>query len=1105
MQAGKVRFLGDLPTQDSITICYQVLPTNLAQWANKRDMRLIDTTDRYWRDVLKKIERYKPPREQFIELKDFQKNGSFVRGLSLGNAQNVFVNSALNLQLEGKISDDLALSMSISDQQIPYQPEGNTLQLQQIDRVFMRLTHKNGSLTGGDIVLQNRDNHFLKFYKNTQGGLLETNYKVGKTDAKTFAGIASARGKFYSATIAPSEGVQGPYRLKGPNGELFIIILANSERVFIDGKPLQRGFNYDYVIDYNLGEVTFNNHILITRFTRIRIDFEYAEANYNRTILMLGHEQVAKKWRVLTQIYREADSKSNLIIDLSDSAKIELSRQTAGIGLINGIELKGYAPNEVRYKMIDSTTLAGTFSQVLVYSTDERKAVYRAFFTQVGKQKGDYIRENTNLNGQVYRWVQPINGIKQGDYAPLKTVPLPNARQLLVTQATYQISENERITTDIAFSSQQNNRFSDLPAASLSGLGTRFGYQNTGKIWQDSARYTWFGGAFYEYNQANFTPIDRFRSIEFDRDWSKNIDSSRLADHILQTEIGLKNQKNSLISYKFNTRNRGNQVNGWQQIGELKHETKRLLLQANAFFLKSDQDTLQSAWQRWQASLAYKTRYFIPTYRWEGDQNAVSVLKNDSVLQSAMHFTGHTFGIKSIDKARIKYDISYNIRQDQAPLEGRLQNYLQAETWTFSTFHESLKKRTLSLTAVYRKAILNEKFAQNNRGGENLQGRLDWGGEYKIRRRTKGGKAEGQKETTPQPSTPQPFLILNTNLNLTTSTGQELQREYYFIPVPVGQGTHAWRDDNGNEAQELNEFYIALNPDERQYAKIFRPTSNYISAYTQTLNYNLKWIIPPQKSKKSVGDFSGLLIWTATRRFTENNILARLLPLVTLSDTSILAEQSSLRKTVFFNRNSLNYGGELTYLNSKQKQLLTNGFEARQRQELKLSWRNSLSAKWNFQTNGTLAQVVNNSDFLQNRNFEVQSFSLFPELTYQANTTQRIKFGYQFSQKVGKNVGESALPTQVHQVSLEGQYSKLSRRTITFNGRFLQISYTGEQNTPLAYELLEALRTGSNFTWNMNWQERLQNGLQISFIYEGRKSPNTQLIHIGRAQVGLLF
>jgi hypothetical protein len=60
-------------------------------------------------------------------------------------------------------------------------------------------------------------------------------------------------------------------------------------------------------------------------------------------------------------------------------------------------------------------------------------------------------------------------------------------------------------------------------------------------------------------------------------------------------------------------------------------------------------------------------------------------------------------------------------------------------------------------------------------------------------------------------------------------------------------------------------------------------------------------------------------------------------------------------------------------------------------------------------------------------------------------------------------------------------------------------------NSPIGYEMLDALRPGNNFTWSINWQEKLVNGLQLSFIYEGRKSEGSNIIHTGRMQASAFF
>ena len=56
-----------------------------------------------------------------------------------------------------------------------------------------------------------------------------------------------------------------------------------------------------------------------------------------------------------------------------------------------------------------------------------------------------------------------------------------------------------------------------------------------------------------------------------------------------------------------------------------------------------------------------------------------------------------------------------------------------------------------------------------------------------------------------------------------------------------------------------------------------------------------------------------------------------------------------------------------------------------------------------------------------------------------------------------------------------------------------------------AIEILNALRPGSNFTWNLNLEQRLSNGLNITVSYDGRKASGLTTVHSGRMQVAVLF
>src|SRR6478735_5510419 len=340
--------------EDSILVCYRVLPLNLGRPYYKRNLKYMDSISfekaYAFEDFSVKEELFKTP--------GLNKNGSYTRGLSFGNTQNVFVNSALNLQLEGKLSEEISILASVTDQNIPFQPEGNTQQLQEFDRVYITLQHKRWSLTGGDVVLRNKPSNFLRFYKNVQGGSLEV-FSEPKENraASTVVTAAVAKGKFSSQFVQPIESVQGPYRLNGVGGNKFIIVLANSERVYLDGRLMQRGFDYDYVIDYNQAEITFTPKHLITINTRIKVDFEYSDQNYSRSITNLSHYQTYNNLKFQVNYYNESDNPNNPNqIDLSKDQKKLLSQigDDVSQAVVSGADSVKFDAGQVLYALRDT-------------------------------------------------------------------------------------------------------------------------------------------------------------------------------------------------------------------------------------------------------------------------------------------------------------------------------------------------------------------------------------------------------------------------------------------------------------------------------------------------------------------------------------------------------------------------------------------------------------------------------------------------------------------------------------------------------------------------------------------------------------------------------
>ncbi|WP_332913497.1 hypothetical protein [Algoriphagus boritolerans] len=191
---------------DSIQVCYRTLAIRLDQTFAKRTLTADYDSTAIFKDNRVQARTDFDIREELFPSSTLYKTGSLTRGVSFGNTQNVFVNSALNLQLEGDIGENLKIRASITDQNVPFQPEGNTQQIQDFDNVLIELYNDNFSLAAGDVVLQQRQSEFLRYYKNVQGLQFTSKYKLKKGWEASSQGFASvAKGKFAPSNYPSSK------------------------------------------------------------------------------------------------------------------------------------------------------------------------------------------------------------------------------------------------------------------------------------------------------------------------------------------------------------------------------------------------------------------------------------------------------------------------------------------------------------------------------------------------------------------------------------------------------------------------------------------------------------------------------------------------------------------------------------------------------------------------------------------------------------------------------------------------------------------------------------------------------------------------------------
>ncbi len=425
--------------------------------------------------------------DNFFDFGNITYNGSFGCSISFGNSQDAVVTSNLNLQISGYLADSIRIDAAITDNNIPIQPDGTTADLNEFDKIFLQFSKKNWTLTMGDIDLKQNQNYFLSFYKRLQGASFETTEQIdAHTTNKVLASAAIAKGKFNRNIFEGQEGNQGPYQLTGANGETFLIVLAGTEKVFIDGQQMQRGENADYTINYNTAEITFTPNRPITQDARIQVEFEYADRNYLNTNLYLYDElHVGDKLKVRMGLFQNSDAKNQPIDQtLTSDENVFLNRLGDSIthAYYPVANVDTMAPGKILYMKVDTTykNAAGQIVNDSIYEFSANTAVtlYNLSFANVGQGYGDYVPDLNGVNGNVYMWVAPVNGVPQGSYEAAQFLVTPKTQQVATVGVDYALDKHTTMSADLAASNYNQNTLSTIEKNNDAGYAGKFQFRN---------------------------------------------------------------------------------------------------------------------------------------------------------------------------------------------------------------------------------------------------------------------------------------------------------------------------------------------------------------------------------------------------------------------------------------------------------------------------------------------------------------------------------------------------------------------------------------------------------------------------------------------------
>ena len=1000
-------------------------------------------------------------------------SGSISRGITVGSNQNSVFNSQLDLQISGKLSENVTLKASLQDTNIPIQEGGYSQSLDEFDQVFIELSGKNWNIRAGDVQFSEQESVFSSFTKKLQGLLVGVELEGEKVTTKTYASGALVRGVYDFSNITGQEGNQGPYKLVGQSGELYVLIVSGSERVYVNGLLLQRGQNKDYIIDYNAGEVTFNTTYPITSDMRIIVEYQVSQQNFARIFGVAGAKISAKKWQLNAFVYSENDLQNQTLQqDLDDSQKLLLSE--AGDN-----QERMISPSVLETEFDEDAILYlnnGTEGNpIYVYFQGDEapeQPLFQLRFSNVGQGNGNY-----NLSGsvnQVYEYIAPVDGVKQGLYDPVTQLQAPIKLQIGVVQGRYSPSDKTAINFELAASQNDLNLFSSQDDGDNKGGAVQLQLEQQVYA-KDSTDLKIWTNASVDYVNKNFRSVERFYKIEFLRDWNLELENS---DQLL-TNVGLQvvHSQKAKVNYALEYLDFENQYEGIRHLLTAAVNINKWQFNHNSSVLNSQGIDEDTQFLRGHSRLVYGTPKFWSGAKWSFEDNKETNNITKELSAESQSFNSYEVFSGVGDSTKVYVNAGVRYRENDSIFNSKLQRVTKSNTLFVNSTLVNTTKSRLS-------AYLNYRVQDDIRETEedkNLNTRL-------VYRQTLWDSK------------------LQLNSLFETQSGTFAQQEFTYIEVDAGNGTYTWNDYNGDGVQDFDEFEISVFKDEAIYVRVLLPNQIFLKTYqnkfSQQVGFNLSsWRNSPNNLLKLASHFYNQTSYIIDRKTLKDG--NELNFNVFKDEDGDVGLNSNFRNSLFFNRGRQHFSTTYNFLTSKVNTVLGSGRQSNDVNSHELAFVHKIRESWLVGLSLRDSQTISTAENLVSQNYEISNLVLNPRVSYLFGNQSNVYVDYSLVDKKNESLTQESLLQQRLTVGL--RLTTKEKGTFTTSIDWYENDFTGDAFSAVGYQLLEGLQPGTNFTWKLLAQKKITKFLELNLDYTGRKSDESKTIHTGSVQLRAFF
>ena len=445
--------------------------------------------------------------------------GSKTFGLEFGTRRDAKLTQSLDLTIRGQLAPQVQVRAVLTDRSTPLQPEGTTAELEDLDQVLIEVTSPWGEMRLGDVEVQQSALQFAAHQRAMEG----LRVRAGRARGPQGTGaVGRGLGRAVSLEFFGTEGKQGPYRLLERLPGEDAVIVAGSERVWLDGTRLRRGEDADYTIDYASGEFWFTPRRVVRAVSEIRIECQVREGIFDRTYYAFTGAMGDSAGGAAFAWMREGDDPDrSLGVALTDAERESLRRAgDARDTIVGGVR----ADTLGDYALVETDSVQVPFYLYIAEAPDPGAygMRYAVAFADLGAGRGDYEASVSPLGRMFYRYV----GHRRGRFVPGRRLPVPEARDLLAVCTAGRLGAGLAIAAEAAVSRHDRNLLSPRDDADNHGAALALnGTWQLARLWggrPDAIELRVRGRDV----QERFSSAERLDPSFYYRHWNASADSA---------------------------------------------------------------------------------------------------------------------------------------------------------------------------------------------------------------------------------------------------------------------------------------------------------------------------------------------------------------------------------------------------------------------------------------------------------------------------------------------------------------------------------------------------------------------------------------------------